>query len=146
MQAVQRIDYNITTRSDGSIDSIAAYVTIVNIPGDTKFLQQEFSTTFTDMTLSTSIAATRMRSGNPGYIFGAPTLAGRKSDDGTHVNVSVEGMTVGNVGKNGGDCLATSKSFVSTYFDYVYVESVPCRMYHHITTLNAWYKILGFLV
>ena len=145
MQAVQRIDYNITTRSDGSIDSIAAYVTIVNIPGDTKFLQQEFSTTFTDMTLSTSIAVTRMRSGNPGYIFGAPTLAGRKNDDGTRVNLSVEGMTVGNVGKNGGDCLATSKSFVSTYFDYVYVESVPYRMYH-ITTLNAWYKILGFLV
>jgi hypothetical protein len=104
-QAVQSLVYNISISSDGSINGIEASISVVDIPEDTNMIRQEFSTIFTSVT-------TLRKSGNPGYILGASTLAGKMNDNGKEVEFSLDGLTVSDIGKRGGDCLATSKSHV----------------------------------
>ncbi len=104
-QAVQYLSYNISIDSGGSIIGIQAIIHVVNLSSGTSVTQQGFSTVFS------SFKMTR-RSGNPGYIVGAPLLAGKINESSGGVDLSFSGLTVSDTGKFGGDCLATSKSHV----------------------------------
>jgi len=106
-RALKRLEYNLLVDSDGSVIIITATASVVDVTSETRSIQQEFRITFTPVEI------TAPKSGNPGYEFSFPTLAGKMMDDGATVDSSSSGFTVTNIGNDAGNCLATSKSYVS---------------------------------
>lgn len=76
--ALKALRYNIVYNDSGGIEQVNAHVQVANIKSDVSTVYQEFAVEFTKIN---SNHTSRVKSGNPGYIFGAPVLSGISAVD-----------------------------------------------------------------
>lgn len=112
MNAIKSVRYVIYNSQDkyGSISKIEAYVILMDVPMQSEYAsddvnqvpivtKQSFSLSWTDdsegsQSRNKGNLARRRRSGNPGYIMGAPLLYGEKQSGSAYINEAVEGFTL----------------------------------------------------
>lgn len=104
-QALQKLSYEIYYDMQNTITSVKISAHSVDIPIGAKGVRQYFSVSFipigSNEFVDNQIAVEpRPRSGNPGYIFGLPTLAGTALNEDDKIYSDTLGLTV----RNGGKC------------------------------------------
>mmetsp|Transcript_27905 Transcript_27905/g.41133 ORF Transcript_27905/g.41133 Transcript_27905/m.41133 type:complete len:450 (+) Transcript_27905:567-1916(+) len=115
--ALKRLTYQIM-HNTSEITNMYANVEVMNITNSTKMVKQQYEVIFTaeydqriERNGQRNNLVARKRSGNPGYLFGAPTVGGKSpSQNGTdaaYVEAQVKGFTVMDTGV-GGQCDSVS--------------------------------------
>lgn len=107
-QALSKVSYEISHDEDGSIIRVTVSINATNISSEEKTFQQEYSVSFSraDDVISTD---ENKRSGNPGYVFGLPTLAKIST---TSPDINASKMKIMGLG-DGGKCHDNTNSMVS---------------------------------
>jgi len=112
-QALQMLSYEVYYDKQNKITRVKISAHSVDIPIKAKAVRQNFRAFFIpigdeDRFGDDKVAAIPMqRSGNPGYIFGFPTLAGRVQEEDGRIVSDALGLTVMGTG-NGGRCETVS--------------------------------------
>jgi len=104
--ALETISYTIFYNSKLMITKISASLVITNITVSHKIIQQEFSVFFISADTIKNDLEYRKKSGNPGYLFGLPTLGAKlvQMNDtlGTwSIQMQENGLSVMDIGKGG---------------------------------------------
>lgn len=113
INALKRMVYNIRHNSTSIVD-IAVDIETHDVEQSTGELLQEFAVNFIPVDVGDSRRShdknnmiTRVRSGNPGYILGAPTLGAKRPNTSSYVIAQKAGFTVMDTGVDG-QCSSSS--------------------------------------
>jgi hypothetical protein len=120
--------YTVTFAADGTIDGVAADITLTNLTstGSSVVLEQSYTIEYSSPAFASMISATsygnvvnRTRSGNPGYLHGLPLLAARplRLDSATETVMSarIPGLQLRGT-KNDGSCSTGDDTAVTVNF------------------------------
>jgi hypothetical protein len=149
---VERVDYVVESNLDASnsINSVKAFVTLTGMPANTTSLMQRFSVNFGDTgsgvvgSAENGNVAKRTRSGNPGYLLGAPVLYSSSISGTAQVEVK-EGLTVPsafslapsqNFGGLAGTCPKTTETIPLATVPFGYSTTTGCSVELSVTELE----------
>ena len=124
-RALSKISYQISHDGDGSITKVAVSVSATNISSEAKTFQQHYSVSFS-LDSDEEKTGERKRSGNPGYVFGLPTLARISTTTSYETESQMKIMGLG----NGGKCNDVSNSMVSL------CNHSHCQLFPHARPIN----------
>lgn len=137
-QALKSVCYEVEYDADFEITSVRARLALEDISASTEFVEQKFTIEFysigtptaNDLSLANNNLVNRTRSGNPGYIFDRPVLAGRQHPDNAKaVLASSKGLQIMEMSPTG-ECKATDyeKSNLGNTVNFGVDTSVSCTL------------------